>query len=79
LWIGSDAILGRMENIPNVSVRPNAQRLLRPKQVAERLECSYSMVLALIRRGDLLAVHVGRLPRVRDVDLAAYIDRGGTR
>jgi excisionase family DNA binding protein len=54
-------------------------RLLTPRQIADRLACSYSMVLALIQRGALRAGNVGRLPRVRDVDLAAYIDRGGQR
>jgi excisionase family DNA binding protein len=58
---------------------PAARRLLTPRQIAGELQCSYSMVLALIRRGDLRAVYVGRLPRVRDVDLGAYIDRGGER
>jgi excisionase family DNA binding protein len=71
-----------MQNISPLSPAPNApttRRLLTPKQIAEDLQCSYSMVLALIRRGALRAVYVGRLPRVRDVDLAAYVDRGGTR
>ncbi len=53
-----------------------ARRLLTPKQISGQLQCSYSMVLALIRRGDLRAVYVGRLPRVRETDLTAYIDRG---
>jgi excisionase family DNA binding protein len=72
----------RMQNAATLTASPNATtslRLLTPRQIAERLQCSYSMVLALIRRGDLRAVYVGRLPRVRDVDLAAYIDRGGAR
>jgi excisionase family DNA binding protein len=55
------------------------RRLLTPRQIAQQLQCSYSMVLALIRRGDLRAVYVGRLPRVREVDLTSYIDRGGER
>jgi excisionase family DNA binding protein len=61
---------------PTVSSPP---RLLTPRQIADRLDSSYSMALALIRRGALRAVNVGRLPRVRDVDLAAYIDRGAER
>ena len=68
-----------MENSATVAVRQNPPLLLRPRQIAERLQCSYSMVLALIRRGDLRAVYVGRLPRVREGDLAAYVDRGGDR
>jgi excisionase family DNA binding protein len=65
-----------MQNTTTVPAVPLARRLLTPRQVAEQLQCSYSMVLALIRRGDLAAVYVGRLPRVREADLAAYIDRG---
>jgi excisionase family DNA binding protein len=71
-----------MQNAATLSAATNATispRLLTPRQIAERLQCSYSMVLALIRRGNLRAVYVGRLPRVRDVDLTAYIDRGGER
>ena len=65
-----------MQDTTQTTPTPTARRLLTPKQIAEQLQCSYSMVLALIRRGDLRAVFVGRLPRVRDSDLTAYIDRG---
>ena len=61
------------------SQAPGARRLHTPKQVAEALQCSYSMALALIRRGDLPAVYVGRLPRVREIDLTAFLARGGTQ
>lgn len=54
---------------------PVARQLLTPKEIARQLRCSYSMVLALIRRGELRAVYIGRLPRVRETDLTEYIDR----
>lgn len=52
-------------------------RLLTPREVAEILRCSPSMVRALSRRGELRAVHVGRLPRFRREDVEVYIARGG--
>jgi excisionase family DNA binding protein len=64
---------------PQATQNAPSPSLLTPKHVADRLQCSYSMVLALIRRGDLRAVYVGRLPRIRDADLAAYIDRAGAK
>ena len=33
------------------------------------------MVYALVRRGALLATYVGRLPRISEDDLVAYIER----
>lgn len=61
-----------MQNSP---IPHAARSFYKPRQVAEYLQVSYSMVLALIRRGELPAVYVGRLPRVRETDLAAYVDR----
>jgi excisionase family DNA binding protein len=58
---------------PAVPAAPS--RLLPPTAVAERLAVSRSMVYALVRRGDLPATYVGRLPRIAEVDLAAYIER----
>lgn len=71
--------MSSMHNTPTLPEPPLSRRLHKPREVAELLGCSYSMALALIRRGDLPAVHVGRLPRVRDADLAAFLARGGTR
>jgi excisionase family DNA binding protein len=68
--------MGHTTRVPSV---PVTRRLLTPRQVAEQLQCSYSMVLALIRRGDLAAVYVGRLPRIREADLGVYIDRETAR
>jgi excisionase family DNA binding protein len=51
-------------------------RLLRPKEVAERLGVSQSMVYKLLRVGALGAVYVGRLPRIAAEDLALYVEQG---
>lgn len=48
-------------------------RLLRTKEVAERLAVSPSMAWKLIATGELRAVRIGRAVRVRPVDLEAYI------
>ena len=47
--------------------------LLRLDEVAERLSVSLSTVRRLIYRGDLKAVRIGRLLRVRPADLTTYI------
>lgn len=68
-----------IRTLPEDPGTPPTRRLLTPRQLSEQLQCSYSMALALIRRGTLPAVYIGRLPRVRDVDLAAFLSRGGTK
>ena len=50
-----------------------AVRLLTPKEVGERLAVSVSMVYKLLRIGDLPAIRVGRLPRIAEDDLRAYV------
>lgn len=52
------------------------RRLLAPAEVAERLAVSRSMVYKLLRNNELSAVYVGRLPRIAEIDLDAYISRG---
>jgi len=49
--------------------------LLTPSDVAKRLAVSRSMIYALIHRGDLPALYIGRLPRVRESDLSAYVQQ----
>ena len=71
--------VGGMQSTPPLSSLPSSRPLLTPRQIAEQLQCSYSMALGLIRRGELRAVYVGRLPRVRAVDLETYIERGDRR
>ena len=56
-----------------VSGRGYAGEWLTPGDVAERLKVSRSMVYALIRRGDLAAIYIGRLPRVAEGALAEYL------
>lgn len=58
---------------PAVDVAAPPQ-LLSANQVAERLCISKSMVYTLMRRGTLRTIRIGRLPRVRESDVAAYID-----
>lgn len=50
-------------------------RLLRTRDVADRLAISASMAWKLIATGELRAVRLGRAVRVRPSDLEAYIDR----
>jgi excisionase family DNA binding protein len=50
-------------------------RLLAPRDVATWLGVSRSMVYGLIRKGDLVAVRVGRLPRIEEKAVEEYIHR----
>ena len=49
-------------------------RLLAPRQVAELLAVSVSMIYKLLRVGKLRAIYVGRLPRIASDDLHGYIE-----
>jgi excisionase family DNA binding protein len=49
--------------------------LLTPDDVAARLRVSRSMAYVLIKRGELEAIHVGRLPRVTEAAFAEYMAR----
>ncbi|MEM3906744.1 MAG: helix-turn-helix domain-containing protein [Nitrososphaerota archaeon] len=49
-------------------------RLLSPKRVAEGLNVSIWTVYRLIKRGDLVAIRVGRLLRIPESSLEAFID-----
>jgi excisionase family DNA binding protein len=51
------------------------ERLLTAAEVADQLRVSTMTIYRLIRRGELTAVRVGRNYRVRDRDLAAYLER----
>lgn len=48
--------------------------LLTANEVAEQLRVSTMTVYRLVRRGELPAVRVGRNYRIRQRDLAAYLD-----
>lgn len=49
-------------------------QLLTAAEVADRLRVSTMTVYRLIRSGELPAVRVGRNYRVREADLAAYLE-----
>lgn len=49
------------------------ERLLTPEQVADRLSISRLTVMRYLRTGTLRAVKVGRLWRVRESDLEAFL------
>jgi excisionase family DNA binding protein len=51
----------------------DVETLHTPEDVAKRLRVSRSMVYMLIRRGELRAIYVGRLPRVSDRSLKDYL------
>lgn len=48
-------------------------RLLKAKEVAERLNVSRSQAFALMRNGDIPTVRFGKLTRVRPEDLEEFI------
>jgi excisionase family DNA binding protein len=57
----------------------HAPSLLTPDAVAARLSVSRNMVYDLLRRGELPKVYVGRLPRVTEEDLRAFITKARAR
>lgn len=54
---------------------PEISRLLTVAEVASVMRVSRMTVYRLIRREQLTAIRVGRNYRVREEDLAAYLDR----
>lgn len=66
---------GRRPFVTSRSGAPASTCLLTPDEVGQRLSVSRSMVYKLVRVGELPAVYVGRLPRIAETDLAAYIER----
>ena len=52
-------------------------RLLTIEQVAERLAVARRTVFRLIEKGDIRAVKIGRLTRIRESDLERYIAQLG--
>ncbi len=51
--------------------------LLTPDDVAKRLAVSRSMAYTLIKRGELRALYVGRLPRITESAFAEYLAAAG--
>ncbi len=54
-------------------------RLLTVREAAETARCSEKHMRALIWRGELEAVYIGRLVRIRPETLSAWIQQGGSR
>ena len=52
------------------------ERIFTPDQVAERLSVSPKTVKDWLRAGKLKGVKAGRLWRVRERDLEAFLDKG---
>jgi excisionase family DNA binding protein len=50
------------------------QRLLTPEQVAERLQISRVTVMDFLRKGRLKGHRVGRLWRIKEEDLEAFLE-----
>ena len=48
-------------------------KLLKPKEIAEKLNVSLPQVYAMIRNGDLPVVRIGRCVRVREIDVENFI------
>ena len=51
-----------------------SRMLLTIPEVAAELGCGRDTVYALISRGDLPSVHIGKLRRIRLTDLTTYVD-----
>ena len=51
------------------------ERLLTVKDVQERLNVSRSMAWKLVYSGEIAHVKIGRCVRVRETDVAAFVER----
>ena len=49
--------------------------LLKPQEIAQRLNISRAMAYKLLNTGELPTVRIGRIVRVREADLEAYIQK----
>jgi excisionase family DNA binding protein len=49
--------------------------LLKPQDVAQRLKISRAMAYKLLTMGELPAIRIGRIVRVRETDLEEYIQK----
>ena len=56
-----------------------APELLTPHEVAEILKISYEKTLHLIKSKDLKAIKIDRQYRIKESDLVAFINGGGTK
>lgn len=56
-----------------------AEAVYTARAVAEHLHCTPATVYALVREGELAAIHVGRGVRIPASALDDFLRRGGTR
>jgi excisionase family DNA binding protein len=50
------------------------ERLLKPAEIAEILQVSRALAYSLLQRGEIPAVRIGSVVRVRRIDLEPYIN-----
>jgi len=50
-----------------------SNKLLKPNEIAERLNVSKPQIYLMLRNGDIPVVRIGRCVRVREIDLEKYI------
>ncbi len=55
------------------------EKLLTVAEVADELRVSNMTVYRLIKKGDLAAIRVGKNYRIRQSDLAAYLEAGSVQ
>ena len=51
------------------------ERLLKPAEIAEILQVSRALAYSLLQKGEIPAIRIGSLVRVRRVDLEQYISK----
>ena len=67
--------IARKEAAPEEANQEETELLLTPKIVAKRLQISIDMVYKLVREGDLEAIHIGRLLRIKPESYEKLLDR----
>ena len=50
------------------------ERLLKPAEIAEILQVSRALAYSLLQRGEIPAIRIGTVVRVRRIDLEQYIN-----
>ena len=50
------------------------ERLLKPAEIAEILQVSRALAYSLLQRGEIPAIRIGSVVRVRRIDLEKYIN-----
>lgn len=65
--------------VPPVALSPDLGRLFAVDQVAEYLQTSLKSVRRRINAGELTAIRIGRMVRIPESDLIAYLQRQRSR